>query len=67
MYTKYIPPTINTTNPATGYWRLLDLDYRDQVFQMVLTLLEEEDWSYKHVPVNAACEKLQELEPGLVN
>lgn len=51
---------------APGYWRLLDLDYRDQVFQMVLTLLEEEDWSYKRVPLHAACEKLKELEPGLV-
>ena len=47
-----------------GYWRLLDLDYRDQVFQRVLTLLEEEDWSYRRVPLNAACQKLEELEPG---
>ena len=46
-----------------GYWRLLDLDYRDQAFQRVLTLLEEEDWSYTHVPLNAACQKLEELEP----
>ena len=54
------PPALRTP----GYWRLLDLDYRDQVFQRVLTLLEEEDWSYRRVPLNAACQKLEELEPG---
>ena len=54
---------IYSTHQHAGYWRLLDLDYRDQVFQRVLTLLEEEDWSYKRVPLTAACEKLEELEP----
>ena len=54
-----------TDYATAGYWRLLELDYRDRVFQMVLTLLEEEDWSYKRVPLNATCEKLEELEPGL--
>ena len=58
----WICSTLHPSPP--GYWRLLDLDYRDQVFQRVLTLLEEEDWSYKRVPLNAACQKLEELEPG---
>lgn len=46
-----------------GYWRLFDLDYRDSVFQHILTVLEEEDWSFRVVPLEATCQKLEELEP----
>ena len=49
----------------TGCWRVFDLDYRDRVFQHVLTLLEEEDWSYRSVPLEATCNRLEELEPRL--
>lgn len=49
--------------PIQGYWRLLDADYRDMAFQHVMRLLVEQDWSYKHVPLNATCRLLQELEP----
>ena len=44
---------------------MFDLDYRDRVFQHVLTLLEEEDWSYRSVPLDATCSRLEELEPRL--
>ena len=47
----------------TGYWRLFDADYRDRVCQYILTLLEEEDWNYKHVPLEQTISKLEELEP----
>jgi sister chromatid cohesion protein DCC1 len=46
-----------------GYWRVFDLDYRDQVFQSILTLLEEEDWSWSEVPLRECCDKLSQLEP----
>lgn len=66
LYTVQHSPLLSfDLDTPAGYWRLLDPDYRDRVFQMVLTLLEEEDWSYKRVPLNATCEKLEELEPGL--
>ena len=41
----------------------MDLDYRDELVQHVLTLLEEEDWSWKKVPLSSCCEKLSELHP----
>lgn len=46
-----------------GYWRVFDADYRDRVCQYILTLLEEEDWSYKQVPLEQTISKLEELEP----
>ncbi|XP_019854496.1 PREDICTED: sister chromatid cohesion protein DCC1-like [Amphimedon queenslandica] len=49
-----------------GYWRVFHLDYRDQVFQSILTLLEEEDWSWKSIPLQETCQKLEELEPPFV-
>ena len=42
---------------------MFELDYRDQVFQSIVTLLEEEDWSWKKIPFEKCCEKLKELEP----
>lgn len=46
-----------------GHWCLLELDYRDRVFQFVLTLLEELDLNHRHVPLDLVCSKLEELEP----
>ena len=51
---------------SIGYWRVFDLDYRDQVLQSILTLLEEEDWSWKSIPLQQTCQKLEELEPSFV-
>lgn len=51
---------------SLGYWRVFDLDYRDQVLQSILTLLEEEDWSWNSVPLLQTCQKLEELEPAFV-
>lgn len=42
---------------------MFDPDYRDRVFQSILTLLEEEDWSLKQVPLERTSEKLSQLEP----
>ena len=70
MYYLPVPPppspthTHTHTHTHTGYWRVFDLDYRDQVFQHILTLLEEEDWSWKSVPFEKCCEKLKDLEPS---
>ena len=47
----------------TGYWRLLDADFRDRVVVRILSLLEEKGWSYNCVPGNECCEILSELEP----
>lgn len=49
-----------------GYWRVFDLDYRDEVFQHILTLLEEKDWSWKMVLLDMCCESLSELHPPFV-
>ena len=51
-----------STHPISlGYWRVFDLDYRDEVFQHILTLLEEKDWSWKMVPLDMCYESLSEL------
>ena len=50
----------------TGKWRLLDLDYRDKVFQTILTLLEEKDWAWQSVPLQGCCDMLAELEPSFI-
>ena len=47
----------------TGYWQLLDPDFRDRVMVRILTLLEEKGWSYDCVPGDECCEILSELEP----
>ena len=45
---------------------MFDLDYRDRVFRHVLNLVEEQDWSYSHVPLGETCDVLEELEPRCV-
>ena len=50
----------------SGYWHVFDLDYRDRVFRHVLNLVEEQDWSYSHVPLGETCDVLEELEPRCV-
>jgi len=47
----------------SGYWRLLDTDYKEKVVVRILTLLEEMDWSYEAVPMKECCDILEELEP----
>lgn len=47
-----------------GFWRTFDPDYRDRVFQSILTLLEEEDWSYSKIPLEGCLSKLLQLEPS---
>ena len=54
---------ILTICPTTGFWRLLDVDYMDQSFQYVLTLLEEEGWNVEHIPLNDCASKLVDLQP----
>ena len=49
-----------------GKWRLLDLDYRDKVFQTILNLLEEKDWAWQSVPLQECCDMLAELEPSFI-
>ena len=39
------------------------MDYRERVFQQVLTLLEEEDWSHTCVPLEPCCHRMASLEP----
>ena len=48
---------------AGGEYRILDPDYRDRVLQRLFSLLEEEDWSFKAVPLERCCSLLAELEP----
>lgn len=48
---------------VAGYWRLLDVDYMDQSFHHILTLLEEEGWSTDNVPLVQCAGKLEELQP----
>lgn len=50
----------------SGYWRLLDTDYKEHVVVRILTLLEEKDWSYEAVPMKECCDILEELEPRCV-
>jgi len=50
----------------SGYWRLLDTDYKEKVVVRILTLLEEMDWSYEAVPMMECCDILEELEPRCV-
>jgi len=50
----------------SGYWRLLDTDYKEKVVVRILTLLEEMDWSYEAVPMKECCDILEELEPRFV-
>ena len=45
---------------------MLDVDYRDEVMQQVVTLLEEQDWAWSRVPLEECCEKLSELHPPFV-
>lgn len=47
----------------SGYWRLLDTDYKEKVVVRILTLLEEMDWNYEAVPMKECCDILEELEP----
>ncbi len=45
---------------------MLDVEYRDEVVQQVVTLLEEQDWAWSRVPLEECCEKLSELQPPFV-
>ena len=45
---------------------MFDIDYRDRVFQLILTPLEEEDWKYSEVPLEGCLNKLLQLEPRCV-
>lgn len=42
------------------------MDYKDKVFQTIMTLLEEKDWSWQSVPVQDCCDMLAELEPSFI-
>ena len=44
---------------------MLDADYAEQAMQYILTLLEEQDWHWSRVPLNATCLHLHELLPRL--
>ena len=43
---------------------MFDVDYRDELLQHILTLLEEQDWSWECVPLEECCDKLLELHPS---
>lgn len=49
-----------------GYWRCLDVDYRDEVVQAILTLLVEMDWHWTGVPLDTCSDKLSELYPPFI-
>ncbi len=42
---------------------MFHVDYRDELFQHILTLLEEQDWSWHCIPLEECCNKLSELHP----
>ena len=46
-----------------GGYRILEPDYKAETVHRILSLLEEEDWDYRVVPVEGCCSKLEALEP----
>eukprot|EP00112_Aurelia_sp_Birch-Aquarium-sp1_P003692 Seg1415.12 transcript_id=Seg1415.12/GoldUCD/mRNA.D3Y31 product="Sister chromatid cohesion protein DCC1" protein_id=Seg1415.12/GoldUCD/D3Y31 len=46
-----------------GFWRVLDISYKEKAFSQVLKLLDEEGWSFEEVPLERASEILEELYP----
>ncbi|XP_065061960.1 sister chromatid cohesion protein DCC1-like isoform X2 [Rhopilema esculentum] len=46
-----------------GYWRLLDVSYKEKAFSQILKLLDEEGWEFEEIPLVRTCEILEELYP----
>lgn len=49
-----------------GFWRILEIDYREGVVVRILNLLDENSWSYDRVPFEQTCDILKELEPRYI-
>eukprot|EP00794_Sanderia_malayensis_P004537 gene4537-5134_t len=48
-----------------GYWRLLDIAYKEKAFAQILKLLDEESWKYWEIPLHTTCDILEELYPSI--
>ncbi|XP_063968094.1 sister chromatid cohesion protein DCC1-like [Lytechinus pictus] len=46
-----------------GHWRVLDFDYESQVLTHILSLVQENSWSYDEVPLEETLSTLENLEP----
>lgn len=46
-----------------GCWRVLDFDYESQVMTHILSLVQENSWSYDEIPVEETLSTLENLEP----
>lgn len=57
------PPPCPFLIAAAGCWRVLDLDYKEQVFQDILTLVDAEGWEWTKIPLADCCVKMAQIAP----
>jgi len=49
-----------------GYWRVLDMDYKEKAFSQILALVEEKCWDWHKIPLQFTCDTLEVLYPSFV-
>ena len=63
LFVKLCSEIIFCLYPFIGFWRVLDISYKEKVFSQLLKLLHEESWSFEEVPLERASDILEELYP----
>ncbi|XP_038057514.1 sister chromatid cohesion protein DCC1-like [Patiria miniata] len=50
----------------SGFWRMLHFDYECQLLSHILSLIEENSWNFRKIPLGETLDTLENLEPRAI-
>ena len=53
----------HSLSPPVGFWRMLHFDYECQLLTHILSLVEENSWDFRRIPLRETLDTLENLEP----